>query len=74
MNKITLEVSGMSCGHCVKAVEESVGGIDGVNSVKVHLSKGLVDVEYNAETVTIDTMKETIDEQGYVVIQELAHV
>jgi copper chaperone len=64
----------MSCGHCVKAVEESLGGLEGVNSVKVHLSKGLVDDEYNTETVTTDPNKETFDDQSNEVIQELAHI
>ena len=35
----TLEytVSGMSCAHCVKAVSDEVGGVDGVESVEVDL-------------------------------------
>ena len=27
MEKVTLNVEGMSCGHCVKAVESSVGAL-----------------------------------------------
>ncbi|MED1202365.1 copper chaperone CopZ [Heyndrickxia acidicola] len=73
MEKITLEVQGMSCGHCVKAVEGSVGALEGVKEVKVHLSESLVDIEYNIEKVSLDTIKETIDDQGYDVIKERAH-
>ncbi|SEM14911.1 copper chaperone [Mesobacillus persicus] len=65
MEKVTLNVTGMSCGHCVKAVEGSVGALEGVNSVKVNLDASTVDVEYNNETVTLDKIKETIDDQGY---------
>lgn len=65
MEKITLNVSGMSCGHCVKAVEGSVGELKGVQSVGVNLDSGQVDVTYNSEEVTLDTIKETIDDQGY---------
>ena len=67
MEKVTLNVEGMSCGHCVKAVEGSVGKLNGVSNVKVHLENGTVDVEFNADTVTLDTIKETIDDQGYEV-------
>jgi copper chaperone len=74
MEKITLEVQGMSCGHCVKAVEGSVGKLDGVNQVKVHLNEGLVDVEFNPEKVSLENIKETIDDQGYDVVKESAHV
>ena len=31
MEKVTLNVQGMSCGHCVNAVEGSVGKLNGVN-------------------------------------------
>ena len=65
MEKVTLNVEGMSCGHCVKAVEGSVGKLTGVSNVKVYLENGTVDVEYNNEQVTLDSIKETIDDQGY---------
>ena len=44
MEQVTLKVNGMSCGHCVKAVEGSVGELEGVNSVKVDLASGTVAV------------------------------
>jgi copper chaperone len=65
MEKVTLNVKGMSCGHCVKAVEGSVGELTGVNQVKVNLDNGTVDVEFNGAEVTLDQIKETIDDQGY---------
>jgi copper chaperone len=65
MEKVTLNVKGMSCGHCVKAVEGSVSKLAGVSTVKVDLNAATVDVEYNPQEVTIDKIKETIDEQGY---------
>jgi len=65
MEKVTLTVEGMSCGHCVKAVEGSVGKLNGVASVKVSLENKSVDVEYNADEVTLEAIKETIDDQGY---------
>jgi copper chaperone len=67
MENVTLNVTGMSCGHCVKAVEGSVGKLKGVASVKVHLDSGKVDVSYNSSEVTLDSIKETIDDQGYEV-------
>ena len=65
MEKVTLNVSGMSCGHCVKAVEGSVGKLEGVNSVKVNLDAATVDIEFNSDSVTLEAIKETIDDQGY---------
>ena len=65
MEKVTLNVQGMSCGHCVKAVEGSVGALGGVNAVKVNLDAATVEVEFNKEQVSLDEIKETIDDQGY---------
>lgn len=65
MEKTTLHVEGMSCGHCINAIEGSVGKLNGVKEVKVHLEFGTVDVEFNHNEVTLDTIKETIDDQGY---------
>lgn len=65
MEKATLQVAGMSCGHCVKAVEGSVGELAGVESVKVDLKNGTVDVEFRSNEVTLDQIKEAIDDQGY---------
>jgi len=65
MEKVTLNVEGMSCGHCVKAVEGSVGGLKGVSNVKVDLENKTVAVEFNQGEVTLEAIKETIDDQGY---------
>jgi copper chaperone len=65
MEKVTLSVEGMSCGHCVKAVEGSVGKLQGVSDVKVNLESRTVDVEFNGSKVGLDIIKETIDDQGF---------
>ncbi|MFE8703092.1 copper chaperone CopZ [Cytobacillus sp. FJAT-54145] len=65
MEKVTLNVGGMSCGHCVNAVEGSVGKLNGVSSVKVNLAEGTVDVEFDSATTSLEAIKETIDDQGY---------
>lgn len=61
----TLKVQGMSCNHCVNSIEESVGNLTGVSSVKVNLSSGEVSVEFDSQQTTLDQIKETIEEQGY---------
>ncbi len=65
MQNITLNVQGMSCGHCVKAIEGSVGELEGVNQVSVKLDEALVEVSFNESEVSLDKIKETIEEQGY---------
>ncbi|WP_394542661.1 copper chaperone CopZ [Priestia aryabhattai] len=67
MEKVTLSVKGMSCGHCVKAVEGSVGELNGVQHVEVNLSEAKVTVEFDQNKVSLESIKEAIDDQGYEV-------
>ena len=62
-----LNVQGMSCGHCVNSIEGSVGNLSGVESVKVHLQEGLVEVNFNEAEISLDQIKEAIEEHGYEV-------
>lgn len=64
---VTLNVQGMSCGHCKAAVTNALKGLDGVKEVEVHLENGTVDVNYDESKVTLDQMKAAIEEQGYEV-------
>jgi copper chaperone len=63
----TLSVEGMSCMHCVNAIKDSVGALNGVDNVVVDLQEKKVMVEYDPERVSIDTIKDTIEDQGYEV-------
>ena len=65
MQNVTLKVEGMSCGHCVKAVESSVGELNGIETVKVNLDEAEVAVSFNGAQVSLEQIKEAIEEQGY---------
>ncbi|NLM58391.1 MAG: copper chaperone CopZ [Clostridium sp.] len=60
-----LTVNGMSCSHCENSIKKAVGDLKGVNGVKVDLKDKKVSVEYDADKVTLDTIIETIEDQGY---------
>lgn len=64
----TLKVSGMTCEHCEQAVKKALESLNGVFGVEVHLDTGNVDVTYDESRVTIEMMRETIEEQGYDVV------
>lgn len=65
MQSVTLNVQGMSCGHCVSTIEGSVGKLEGVNEVKVKLNAAQVEVSFNESQLPLEKIKETIEEQGY---------
>ena len=45
MSQHQFQVTGMSCGHCVRAVEEAVQGVDPQAQVRVELAQGQVQVQ-----------------------------
>lgn len=61
----TLNVEGMSCSHCENSVKKSVGALNGVSSVTVDLKAKKVTIEFDPERVSIETIKDTIEDQGY---------
>lgn len=63
--KTTLHVQGMSCGHCVSSVKGALEKLDGITTVEVSLDDGKVDVSYDDSKVTVEAMKNTIEDQGY---------
>ncbi|MBA4494884.1 copper ion binding protein [Paenactinomyces guangxiensis] len=66
MKKEALRVEGMSCNHCVAAIEGALQKID--VKAKVDLSAKTVSVEYDDDKVSLDTVKYTIEDQGYDVV------
>jgi copper chaperone len=64
---VVLTVQGMSCAHCVNSIEGALGKLSGVEKAKVSLKEESVSVIYNENEVTLNQIKETIEEQGYEV-------
>ncbi len=48
MTTSTYTVVGMTCDHCVRAVADEVGGVEGVTAVAVDLASGTVTVQSDA--------------------------
>ena len=60
----TLKVTGMSCGHCVKAVTEALEAVDGVRSAEVDLTAGRAVVAYDASLAAPERLAEAVEEEG----------
>ena len=68
MEKTTLKVEGMSCSHCETAVINAIGALEGVSGAKVDLQEKTVTVEYDPDKLTLENIKNEIDDLGYDVI------
>ena len=60
----TITVDGMTCGHCVSAVQAEVGKLEGVTDVSVDLSSGQVTVVAE-QTPDPAALREAVEEAGY---------
>ncbi|MBG9565374.1 copper chaperone CopZ [Brevibacillus agri] len=68
MSTVTLNVQGMSCNHCVNSIEGALNKLEGVQSARVSLADNQVTVTFDESAVSLDKVKETIEDQGYDVI------
>ncbi|KAB1436567.1 copper chaperone CopZ [Candidatus Galacturonibacter soehngenii] len=68
MEKSIINVEGMSCEHCVKAIKNAVGALSGVADVSVDLGAKTVAVEYDSSKSTLEQIKLEIEDQGYDII------
>jgi copper chaperone len=62
-----LDVEGMSCQHCVSSIKKAVGDLQGIDSVEVDLRGKKVTIGFDSRAVSLGTIKETIEDQGYEV-------
>lgn len=67
METVTIGVSGMSCGHCVKAVEKALGGLAGVTVTQVEI--GSATVAYDPAVIGLSAVEAAIDDAGYDVVK-----
>jgi len=67
MQETSFDISGMSCGHCVKAVEKELSMLD-VDYYEVEI--GLAKVEYDESKVNITNIEDAIAEAGFKVISK----
>lgn len=64
---ITLQAPDISCGHCVSAIQNRLGELDGVKSVSASAETKLVDLKFDPSQITLDTIKAELDDEGYPV-------
>lgn len=66
MKDVNLQVKGMSCAHCVNAIESTLSGLGA--SAKVDLNSHSVAVRFDDSKLSLAAIKDAIEEQGYDVV------
>ena len=67
MKTTTLNLENMSCGHCVKAVNNALTEIDGVEVQSVEMGKA--EFDFNPDKVTLKSIGDVLSEEGYPVAE-----
>ena len=63
MKQLKLEVSGMSCGHCVHAVHEALAALPGVKVEDVRI--GTASVSLDETRTSVSDLVDAVAEAGY---------
>lgn len=69
--KKEIKIEGMSCGHCVKRVENALKDLDGVVQVAVSLEENKAVVELSLD-IPDAVLREAVDDAGYDVVSIVA--
>jgi copper chaperone len=65
MEQLTLQITGMSCGHCVGSVRNALASMKGVEVQDVIIGKATVRIDPAA--VTREQVVDAVEDQGYEV-------
>jgi copper chaperone CopZ len=65
MNTITIGINGMSCGHCVAAVQKALAAVPGVTVDDVRIGSATVTLDATTSRATVES---AIDAAGYDVV------
>ena len=63
METITLHVNGMTCGHCVAAVQRALTGVTGVENAEVKI--GSATVRFDPGTASLEQITDAVEDEGY---------
>jgi len=65
VNEVTLEIEGMSCGHCVGRVEKALNAGSGIVGATVDLSTNTAQVRFEEGATSAADIAAIVTEAGY---------
>jgi copper chaperone len=68
--EITLSVPDVSCEHCVKTINGTLGALPGVETVSTDIPTKSVHLRYDASQLSMVQIETTLDDAGYAVAKE----
>lgn len=66
MRTLTLHITGMSCGHCLNAVNNALSRLDGLSVKSARI--GRAEVEYDPDRITPEAITAAVADAGYAAV------
>lgn len=66
MTTQTIEIGGMTCGHCLRTVEKALTSLDGVKLDDLRIGKAVV--TFDETKLSSDAVAEAVRDAGYDVL------
>ena len=67
--EIIIPISGMTCASCAKAVERTLGKLDGIEEVSVNYATEKAKVVYDPSKTRISEIKDSVSKAGYTALE-----
>ncbi len=67
MENIELRIEGMHCTGCSARLQKVLSNLDGISNAEVSFEKGMANIEFNKEIITLDEIKNAIVDSGFEV-------
>ena len=65
MDRMTMKIDGMTCGHCVSQVTKALKGLDGVTLEQVTV--GSATVSFDPAVTPEERITHAVEDEGYAV-------
>jgi len=65
MEKVTLNVTGMTCGGCATSINKALNSYDGVNSSDANADAGTVAVEFDPAVIQRPALEQAVVDAGF---------
>jgi copper chaperone len=69
---VTIRVEGMHCGGCSSSVTKALKATPGVEDAQVSFEKGEAIVKYDDQKVTVEKLRDVINNTGFKAIADVS--
>lgn len=67
VQELTLSVPDVSCEHCVRTINSSLGALTGIEKVDTDIPTKTVHLRYHPDQVSMQQIETTLDDAGYTI-------